>query len=161
MHSAITFLAEALELGTPQTTLFVISCFNDYAFDFLLGHPYVLDPDLAQIEARIHLTMAHRPVGWLWTQQTPEAKQDWGQEEHAAAFVLRVVDYLYAQGHFPNDCTIDTVVNQIHQRLCILQSVCLGNGTWVEDAELQNELRRALAEVMGDIECANAPSFTH
>ncbi|KAK4043858.1 hypothetical protein C8A01DRAFT_43234 [Parachaetomium inaequale] len=161
MHSAITFLAEKLELGVPQTTLFVISCFNDYAFDFLLNNPNVLDPDLAQIRARIHLTMAHRPVGWLWTQQMEEAKEAWGQEEHAAAFVLRVLDYLYALGHFPNDCPIDAAVNQIHQRLCVLQSVCLGDGTWVEDAGLQSELRRALAEVMGEIECANASSFTH
>jgi hypothetical protein len=160
MHSAITFLTEKLELATPETALFVISCFNDYAFDFLLTNPSVLDPDLAQIRARINLTMANRPVGWLWTQQTPEAKKAWGQEEHATAFVLRILDYLYVHGHFPNYCAIDAVVNQIHQGLCVLQSVCLGNGTWVEDAGLQDELRRALAEVMGDIECANASTFT-
>jgi hypothetical protein len=158
MNSALTFLATHLELGTPEITRFVISSFSDYAFDFLQAHRNVLDPELAQIKARVHLTMAHRPVGWLWTQHAPEAKRTWGQEEHAAAFVLHVLDDIYTSKSFPNDCCIDTLVYEIHRRLCVLQSLCLGNGTWVEDEHFRAQLRRALEVAVGEVELGRTAS---
>ncbi|KAH6839429.1 hypothetical protein B0I37DRAFT_438955 [Chaetomium sp. MPI-CAGE-AT-0009] len=143
MH-AIVFLAQHLNIESRWAAAVIINCFTEYVSDFLLYHPDVLDPDFAQIRARVHLTMAHRPVGWLWTQETASAKQFWGQEEHATSFVLHVLDYLYNSGYIPKDCTIDSAVSQIHQRLCMLQSLCLGNGVWIEDSRLQDDLRMAL-----------------
>lgn len=148
MDSPIAFFATQLELGSPEVARFVISSFRDYAFDFLQAHPNVLDPDLAQIRARVHLTMAHRPVGWLWTQHTPESKRAWGQEEHATAFVLHVLDDLYTSKNLPHDCSIDTFVSEIYRRLCVLQSICLGHDTWVEDEQLRVQLTRALQAAM-------------
>ncbi|KAH6627532.1 hypothetical protein F5144DRAFT_652456 [Chaetomium tenue] len=145
---ALTFLVCQLRMEDPHTAAFFISCFNDYAYEYLLHHPDVLDPDFAHIRARVHLTMAHRPVGWLWTQETPWAKQSWGQEEHATAFVLHVLDYVYNRGYISNDFTIDQAIWEIHRRLCMLQSLCLGNGIWVEDAVYEKNLQKALYEQM-------------
>jgi hypothetical protein len=158
MHSAIHFLAQHLELANPHVAGFIVSCFNEYVVNFLWNNPLVLDPDLAQIRARVHLTMAHQPVGWLWTQQTPEAQQLMGQDEHATVFVLRVLDFLAAEDLWPKDCGVDQAVYQIHQRLCVLQSLWLGNRVWVENSAVQAGLKRALVKAMEEAELLRTPS---
>jgi hypothetical protein len=153
MYSAVDFLAKHLEIDILEVTHFAVSCFYDYVAGFLNSHPEALDPDLAQIRARVRLTMAHRPAGWLWTQQdTAEARQAWGQDEHATAFVLRVLHHVFIKGHLVNGCTVDEAVYQIHRRFCMLQSIWLENGVWIGDRELQTELKRALTKVMRDVE---------
>ncbi|KAK4239584.1 hypothetical protein C8A03DRAFT_42815 [Achaetomium macrosporum] len=152
MYSAVAFLAKHLEIDILEVTHFAVSCFYDYVAGFLHGHPSALDPELAQIRARVQLTMAHRPVGWLWTQHTTDAQQAWGQDEHATAFVLRVLDHIYMKGHLVNGVTVDEAVYQIHRRLCMLQSIWLENGVWVGGRVLQTELKRALTKAMRDVE---------
>ncbi|KAL2182071.1 uncharacterized protein P884DRAFT_188945 [Thermothelomyces heterothallicus CBS 202.75] len=148
MRSTLGLLTTLLRLESIETTAFVIRCFGYYASEFLQHHPDALDPDLGQVEARVRLTMAHRPVRWLWTQKAAEAKRLWQQEEHAAAFALRILDHFFARGGCADDCDIGIAVGQIHQRLCILQSLFLGNSAWVEDPTLQEELRGALEDAM-------------
>jgi hypothetical protein len=147
MDYATTFLANHLNLG-PQAVGLIISCFNDYVCNFLWNNPGVLDPDVRQIMARVRLTMAHRPAQWLWTQNSPESQRAMGQDEHATVFVLRVLSFLVAEGLCPRECEIDHAVLHIHQRLCILQSLWLENGVWVESPELQVQLRTALKTAM-------------
>ncbi|KAK4153510.1 hypothetical protein C8A00DRAFT_33738 [Chaetomidium leptoderma] len=159
MRSAIQFLAQHLDLKTPEVAGYLISRFSEYVLNFLHDHPNVLDPDFAQIRARVHLTMAHRPVGWLWTQHnTPAAMRLWGQEEHATALVLRVLDYLANEGHCPKDCGIDQMAFEIHRCLCVLQSLWLQNGVWVGDRQLEMELGRALGIAMEELELVRAVS---
>jgi hypothetical protein len=155
MHTldfALQPLVEHLQLGNPEVARFVVSCFSLYVLDFLQSHPNALDPQLAQIRARVHLTMAHRPVGWLWTQHTPDAMRLWGQEEHATSFVLRVLDYAVNKGLCPKDCSVDRLVDEVYQRLCVLQSLWQGNGVWVEDRRLQEALRGALLTAMEEVQ---------
>ena len=155
MLSNTGLLAQHLELRSYQALSFIISYFNNYVLNFLRDHPQALDPDLAQITARVRLTEEHPPVQWLWTQESPESQKKWGQEEHATAFVLRVLDFVVDEGLFPEDYSIDEAVYQVHRRLCVLQSLWLRNGVWVEDQELQAQLRGALEKVM-DVELVRA-----
>ena len=155
MLSNTGLLAQHLELRSYQALSFIISYFNNYVLNFLRDHPQALDPDLAQITARVRLTEEHPPVQWLWTQESPESQKKWGQEEHATAFVLRVLDFVVDEGLFPEDYSIDEAVYQFHRRLCVLQSLWLRNGVWVEDQELQAQLRGALEKVM-DVELVRA-----
>ena len=148
MHSNTGLLAQHLELTSYEATRFIISSFNDYVLDFLRDHPQALDPDLAQITARVRLTMENPPVEWLWSQQSPESQKKWGQEEHATAFVLRVFDFVMDEGLFPEDSSVEEAVYQIHRRLCGLQSLWLRNGVWIEDQELQAQLGGALEKIM-------------
>ncbi|KAL2195422.1 hypothetical protein P885DRAFT_40727 [Corynascus similis CBS 632.67] len=148
MRSPLGLLKDLLRLETTEMTAFVILCFSSYVSDFLQHHPDVLEPDLAQVKARVRLTLTHPPVRWLWTQKTVNTRRVWRQDEHAAAFVLRVLEYLYMWGNCHKDWYTEFVVDQIHQRLCILQSLFLGNGTWVGDQTLQNELGTALEDAM-------------
>ncbi|KAK3301689.1 uncharacterized protein B0T15DRAFT_497404 [Chaetomium strumarium] len=148
MYSAVVFLAKHLEIDSLEVTHFTVSCFHDYVTGFLNNnknnnnnnnnsHPNTLDPELAQIRAR----------------HTAEAQQAWGQDAHATAFVLRVLDHVFIKGLFVNGCcTVEEAVCQIHRRLCMLQSIWLENGVWVGDRALQTELKSALAKVMRDVE---------
>ncbi|KAK4119636.1 hypothetical protein N657DRAFT_693569 [Parathielavia appendiculata] len=108
-------------------------------------------------EPKVYLTMAHRPVGWLWIQRTPEAMQAWGQEEHATSFVLRVLNYLVAQA---NDCRENfrtyQLVEEVYRQLCVLQSLVQGNGVWVVDAPLQEEVRTVLLTAMEEVQRCDA-----
>ncbi len=150
MDPATLLLAHHLELGTtsPQAVRFIISCFNDYVFKFLWNNRLDLDPDLRQVMARMNLTMAHRYTEWLWMQNTPEAQILMAQEEHATNFVLRVLTFLVDKKLCPKECPIDQAVFYIHRWLCVLQSLWLGNGVWVEIPEDQMKLRTALTTAM-------------
>ena len=155
MLSNTGLLAQHLELTSHLALSFIISYFNNYVLNFLRDHLLALDPDLAQITARVRLTEEHPPVQWLWTQESPESQKKWGQEEHATAFVLRVLDFVVDEGLFPEDYSIDEAVYQVHRRLCVLQSLWQRNGVWVEDQELQAQLGGALEKVM-DVELVRA-----
>lgn len=160
MRSALQVLSDHVELGNPTTVAFVVACFHDYVAGFLRSHPDALEPDFAQITVRVRLTVEHRAVRWVWTQLTPEARQVWSQDEHAAAFVLRVLARLDAQGLrvVPEDWGLEEeAVYDIYCRLCRLQSLWLGSGTWIEDARVQAELRSALVRVMEEIELVKKP----
>jgi hypothetical protein len=76
----------------------------------------------------------------------------WGQDEHATSFVLRVLDHLINNGHCPKDCSIYKALDEVCQRLCVLQCLFLRNGAWVEQGKCQDELRDALLTVMGEIQ---------
>ncbi|KAL2155768.1 hypothetical protein VTH82DRAFT_510 [Thermothelomyces myriococcoides] len=148
MRSALELLTTILGLDTVETTAFVIRCFSHYASEFLQHCPNGLDPDLGQIKARVRLTVTHWSAKWLWTQEATEARKKWQQEEHAAVFTLRVLDHFIGQNGRVDECDIDFAVDLIHTWLCILQSLFLENGTWVEDPILQEELRAALEDAM-------------
>jgi hypothetical protein len=149
--NALDFLVFHLEMQNDQVGAFIISSFTEYAFEFLLRYPDVLYPNFAHIKARIRLNMTHRSVGWLCTQGTPPEKQCWRQEEYATSFLLHVLDYLYKMRYIPEGRTIDDVVRDTYRRLCILQSVFLGNAVWIENTMLQAKLRNALIEAMGNL----------
>ncbi len=155
MRSATGFLAQYLGLTSVQATHFIVAYFNEYVLNYLQDHPRALDPDLAQIKARVHLTMDNPPVQWLWNQESPESQKQWGQEEHATAFVLHVFDFVVDEGLFPENSSIDEAVYQIHRRLCVLQSLWLRNGVWIEDQELQAQLAGDLETIM-QVELARA-----
>jgi hypothetical protein len=150
MHSATLFLAQNLGLSNPETASVWISSFRSYTHGFLQSNLHVLDPDYGQILARVRLTRVHWLTKWFWTQE-PEAEAAWLQEEYATAFVLRVLG-----------CTslgrrcVDEAVYEVHRRLCVLQSVWLENGVWVEDRQLQSELKRALTIATQEVELSPA-----
>ncbi|KAK3296367.1 uncharacterized protein B0H64DRAFT_374461 [Chaetomium fimeti] len=126
----IAFLAQHLNLENYEVAAFIIRCFNEYSSDFLVHNTDVLDPDFAQIRLRVRVTMKNR------------------QDEHAASFVLDVLGYLHDRGYIPEGCTIEEAVSQIHQRLCMLQSLRLGNAVWIEDRRLEDDLHSALLREM-------------
>jgi hypothetical protein len=148
MHSDLPFITRTLDLPTPETTLLVLTCFNYYVTNFLSRNPLVLDPDIAHILARVRLTMTRPPTRWLWLQDTAEAWEEMGQEEHATIFVLRVLSYMASEGLWATDSGVSRAVCEIHQWLCKLQSLWLGNGVWIEDVEMEAELRKAIWRVM-------------
>ncbi|KAK3901766.1 hypothetical protein C8A05DRAFT_16082, partial [Staphylotrichum tortipilum] len=140
-QSDLAFLTRTLNFPTPNTTLFVLTCFTDYIIDFLSRNPDVLDPDIAHIIARVGLTMTHPPTEWLWLQGTVDARQEMGQEGHATVFMLRVLEYLVSEGLSIPGSGVPEVVGDIHRWLCELQSLWLGNGVWFEDAKMEAGLR--------------------
>ncbi|KAK4097466.1 hypothetical protein N658DRAFT_433890 [Parathielavia hyrcaniae] len=162
----LQLLANHLELGSADLARFIVSCFNHYVLDFLVCHPTALDPQLSQIQARVRLTLAHRHAGWLWTQQPDDSRDDmrdseWGQEEHATAFVLRVLDYLLhvagregaeADDECREELGTDQLVEELYRRLCIMQSLIQGSGVWVGDARVEMEVRAVLLAAMEEVE---------
>lgn len=149
--NGLDFLVFHLNMKTDQFGAFIISAFTEYAFEFLLRYSDVLYPNFAHIKTRITLGMTYRPVGSLWTQGTPLEKQYWKQEEYATSFVLHVLDYAHKMRYIPEDFTIDDVVQDYYNRLCILQSVFLGNAGWITNPMLRVKFRNTLLEAMGNL----------
>ncbi len=150
--SAIKVLTECLVLPNADITSFIMTCLYDYVRNFLRHNPNVLDPHLPHIKLRIALTAEHPSVGWSWTQDASETKQEWVQEEHATVFVLSILRYLVSNGYCAQSCDPERAIYEIHQWLCILQSLWLENGVWVDDLQLQTRLKNALVETMRKIE---------
>lgn len=71
-----------------------------------------------------------------------------GQDEHATVSVLRMLDSQGTKGLWPKESSVDQTIYEIHQRLCVLQSLWLENGVWVEDLVLQVDLKRALVRAI-------------
>ena len=148
-------LTTLLSLPSPVLTHSVITHFSTYLRNFLQPHPApnaIVDPDLRQITLRIGLAAAHPTAGWLWAQQ-PSTEAPWGQDEHATAFVYCVLAELVVQGHcdagFGSAAgALEGAVREVHVWLCVLQSLWLGDGVWVE-GERQRVGRKALGEVLG------------
>lgn len=152
----LTTLLSLLSLPPPSLTHSIITThFSTYLHNFLQPHPApntIVDPDLRQITLRIGLAAAHPTAGWLWAQQ-PSTEAPWSQDEHAAAFVHSVLAELVAQGHWDarfqsSAGGLEGAVRKVHVWLCVLQSLWLGDGVWVE-GKRQREGRKALGEVLG------------
>ncbi|KAK4131589.1 hypothetical protein BT67DRAFT_485845 [Trichocladium antarcticum] len=156
MGSGIDVLSRYLGLPNTNLASAVMTYFYDYVNNFLQHNRDVLDPHLPHIQLRILLAAEHPSAGWRWTQQGPEAKQTWDQDEHATVFVQAVLQHPVADRYCPGDCSPARPIHTIHQWLCMLQSVWLGNGVWVDDGQLQTQLRDALMEVMWKIELTRA-----
>ncbi|KAL2260097.1 hypothetical protein VTK26DRAFT_6018 [Humicola hyalothermophila] len=149
---ALTALTALLSLPSPSLTHALIAHFSAYLTHFLRHQDptLVLDPHLPQITLRLALASAHPEAGWPWTTTTTATPDGQGPDEHAALFVRRVLRDMIAGGY---DCgggdgDHGAAVRKVHTWLCVLQSLWLGNGVWVEEGEGQGEWRAALLEVL-------------
>lgn len=150
MPSPLSTLTEHLGLPNEAATLAVVEAFESYVRRFLHHHHRhhrdVLDPDLRQIRLRLVLAAAHPSAVWRWGRRAdPGDGAEWLQSEHATAFVHRL---LVSGGRGGGG---DKAVREMHRRLCLLQSVWLENGVWVEDEVVQSKLKRALVSVMAEL----------
>lgn len=148
LNGALALLNKHLSIHNQELTDLVVCCFSDYVRVFLVQHPQALDPDCAQIQMRVRLTLAHGGSRWLWTQTALEARQAWTQDEHATAFILEILTHISKKGLVPKNGGIDAAVEGLHKRLSLLQSLWLGNGVWIEDPQLRKELRDAVMRAL-------------
>ncbi|KAK4182641.1 hypothetical protein QBC35DRAFT_478890 [Podospora australis] len=161
-------------LSLPSSTLslpFITSAFAEYATNYLSSvanvSQMILDPDLAQISARVSLSLQHpstpfastpfASTPFAWTKNPGESETEWDQTDHAVRFVARVLDILPTraasvvaskntqQGGYTE------VLKDIHTLLCILQSIWVDQDTWVEDEGVRGQLRGALIQAVGEV----------
>jgi len=159
----IHFLIRHLKIAhlCPRFVFQVVALFFLYVRDFLQDNTHVLDPQLAQVKLRVRLALIYQQASWGWDRQfgyDPDNVYPPLQDDYAAEFVIGVIRLFLKMGkgitvtEEREQCEFDELVQEIHRWLCVLQSVWLRNGVWIEVRWFEDRMHRALDLLFKELE---------
>ena len=159
----IHFLIRHLKIAhlCPRFVFQVIALFFLYVQDFLQYNTHVLDPQLAQVKLRVRLAFKYQQASWGWDRQfcyDPENIYPTLQDDCAAEFVIGVIHLFSTMGkgitvtEEGEQGDFEELVQEIHRWLCVLQSVWLNNGVWIEVPWFEDRMHRALYLAFKELE---------
>ncbi|KAK4223620.1 hypothetical protein QBC38DRAFT_44891 [Podospora fimiseda] len=141
LSQSLLLLTSTLSLPTPETTFQILTFFHPYANQFL-SHcrdlQSLYDPDYTQIKLQFSVL--------------PNWSEEIDQTAHAMWFIWRVCEFITTNRAGGTEMVREMVrdeyfLREAHKILCVLQSVWIGNGSWVDDED--GRLREGLWALLG------------